>query len=70
VQDLTKRKSKLEFLTPLLERGKPMVVRVEAWGLTLRLKKERHTLEVTWAQIFNRAAISAAEKARAEKKSR
>jgi hypothetical protein len=64
---LLERKTKLRLETPYLIQGRPMVVHVEAWGLVLRLKGCSHRLEITWAQIHNRAAIIAADKQRAER---
>jgi hypothetical protein len=40
-----------------------MIVHVEPYGLRLRPKRSRHPFEITWAQIFNRAAAIAAEAA-------
>ena len=67
---LLKRKTKLRLETPYLIQGRPMVVHVEAWGLILRLKGCSYRLEITWAQIHNRAAIIAADKAREARKTR
>ena len=68
--DLTKRKTVIQFMTPLLVQGKNVMVKVEPWGLQLRLKKERHTLDISWSNIYVRAAILTADKAREAKKSR
>ena len=67
---LLERKTKLRLETPYLIQGRPMVVHVEAWGLILRLKGCSYRLEITWAQIHNRAAIIAADKQRAERQAR
>ena len=67
---LLERKTKLRLETPYLIQGRPMVVHVEAWGLVLRLKGCSHRVEITWAQIHNRAAIIAADKQRAERQAR
>jgi hypothetical protein len=53
--------------TPLLIGKRPLIVRVKPWGLKLREKGLRaESLSITWAQVWNRAAIIAAEKKRAE----
>ncbi len=52
--------------TPLLIGERPLVVLVEPWGLALRQKGCHQNLSITWAQVWNRAAIIAAEKKRAE----
>jgi len=67
---LLERKTKLTLETPLIIQGRPMVVHVEAWGLRLRGKGCSHNLEITWAQIHNRAAMIAADKAREARKAR
>jgi len=67
---LLERKTKLRLETPYIIQGRPMVVHVEAWGLILRLKGCSHRMEITWAQIHNRAAIIAADKQRAERQAR
>jgi hypothetical protein len=40
-----------------------MIAHVEPFGLRLRAKRSRHVYEITWGQIFNRAAAIAAEAA-------
>jgi hypothetical protein len=60
---ILKRKSKLILETPFLIGRRPMIVQVEPYGLRLRPKRSRYVLEITWAQIFNRAAAIAAEAA-------
>lgn len=67
---LLERKTKLMLETPYSIRKRPMVVHVEAWGLRLREKGCSHRLEITWAQIHNRAAWIAADKARETRKTR
>ena len=59
--NILRRKRKLILETPFLVGRRPMIVHVEPFGLRLRAKRSRHTLEITWAQIFNRAAAIAAE---------
>lgn len=41
-----------------------MIAHVEASGLRLREKGRRYTLEISWAQVYNRAAEIAAERSR------
>ena len=60
---ILKRKRKLILETPFLIGRRPMIARVESFGLRLRRKRSRHALEISWAQIFNRAAAVAAEAA-------
>lgn len=61
--NILKRKKRLIFETPFLIGHRPMIVRVEPFGLRLRPKRSRYALEISWAQIFNRAAAIAAEAA-------
>ncbi len=67
---LLERKTKLMLETPLIIQGRPMVAHVEPCGLKLRLKGCSHALEITWAQIHNRAAIIAGDKIREARKAR
>ena len=60
---ILKRKKKLIFETPFLIGRRPMIVQIEAHGLRVRPKRSRHAFEISWAQIFNRAAAIAAEAA-------
>ena len=62
---LIDRRRRLVFETPLLVGKRPLVVYVEPWGLGLRQKGYRQCLSITWAQVWNRAAIFAAEQKRA-----
>lgn len=64
--ELIKRKTRLILETPCLIRGRPVIAQVEASGLRLREKGRRFTLEISWAQIYNRAAEIAAERSRRE----
>ena len=67
---LIDRRRRLVFETPCLIGKRPLTVRVEPWGLRLREKGLRaESLSITWAQVWNRAAIIAAEKKRAESRS-
>ena len=52
--------------TSLLIGKRPLVVLVEPWGLGLRQKGCHWCLSITWAQVWNRAAIIAAEQKRGE----
>lgn len=67
---LIDRRRRLVFEAPLLIGKRPLVVIVESWGLGLRQKGYRRCLSITWAQIWNRAAIIAAEQRRAERSKR
>ncbi len=67
---LIDRQRRLVLETPLLVGKRPLVVRVEPWGLGLRQKGCRQNLTITWAQVWNRAAIIAAEQKRAERSKR
>jgi len=66
---LIDRRRRLVFETPCLIGKRPMVVIVEPWGLALRQKGCHQNLSITWAQVWNRAAIIAAEQKRAERRS-
>lgn len=67
---LSDRRRQLVFETPLLIGKRALVVLVEAWGLGLRPKGCRRNINITWAQVWNRAAIIAAEQKRAERSKR
>ncbi len=67
---LIDRQRRLVFETPLLVGKRPLVVHVKPWGLCLRPKGCRQDLTITWAQVWNRAAIIAAEQRRAERSKR
>jgi len=67
---LIDRRRRLVFETPLLVDKRPLVVLVEPWGLGLRQKGCHWCLSITWAQVWNRAAIIAAEQRRAERSQR
>lgn len=64
---LAHRRRLLVFETPYAIRGRALVVHVEGYGLKLREKGCRDHLEITWAQVYNRAAEIAAERARQER---
>jgi hypothetical protein len=59
---LVDRRRRLVLETPLLIGKRPLVVVVEPWGLALRQKGCHQNLSITWAQVWNRAAIIAAER--------
>ena len=67
---LIDRTRRLVFETPLLIGKRPLVVRVEPWGLGLRQKGSQWCRSITWAQVWNRAAIIAVELKRAERSKR
>jgi hypothetical protein len=70
VTKLVRRKRRLVLETPLRLRGRALIVQVDPAGLKLREKGCRDPLEITWAQVYNRAAEIAAERARQERRSR
>ncbi|MGH9396823.1 MAG: hypothetical protein ACRD18_08225 [Terriglobia bacterium] len=63
---LIDRRTRLVFETPLLIGKRPLIAVVEPWGLHLREKGRARSLPITWAQVWNRAAIIAAEQKHAE----
>ena len=65
---LIARRTRLVFETPLRIGKRPLIVAVEALGLRLREKGWRYDLAITWAQIWNRAAMIAAETKLREKR--
>ena len=68
---LIARRTRLVLETPLLIGKRPLIVAVEPWGLGLREKgQRRQSLPITWAQVWNRAAVIAAERKRAERHGR
>ena len=68
---LIARRTRLVLETPLLIGKRPLIVAVEPWGLSLREKgRRRQSLPITWAQVWNRAAVIAAERKRAERHGR
>ena len=66
---LIDRRRRLVFETPLFIGKRPLIVAVEAWGLRLREKGRSHHLAITCAQIWNRAAVIAADQGLAQKRS-
>ena len=48
----------------------PLVVKVEASGLQLREKGRRSKIDISWAQIYNRAAEIAADRLREARRQR
>ena len=64
---LMRRKRRLVLETPYVIRGRAVIVHVGVSGLTLREKGCRAGLEISWAQVYNRAAEIAAESARRER---
>ncbi|MGH9353578.1 MAG: hypothetical protein ACRD2G_15685, partial [Terriglobia bacterium] len=66
MQRLTDRRRRLVFETPFLIGKRPLIVTVEPWGLRLRERGlRRGRLPITWAQIWNRAAMISADAKRA-----
>jgi hypothetical protein len=59
-----KHKTSLILEMPYLVRGRLMIAQVEPYGLRLREKGRRFTLDISWAQIYNRAAEIAGERFR------
>jgi hypothetical protein len=69
--ELVRRKRRLVLQTPYRIRGRAVIVHVEAAGLRMREKGCRAgTLEITWAQIYNRAAEIAVERTRQQVRER
>ena len=65
---LIDRRTRLVFETPLLIGRRPLIVTIERWGLRLREKgRRRSDLPISWAQVWNRAAVIAADESRAER---
>ena len=67
MRELIRRKRRLVFETPFRVRGRPVIVDVQASGLGLREKGRRYQIEISWAQVYNRASEIAAERARQER---
>jgi len=67
VTQLMRRKRRLVLETPYVIRGRAVILHVGVSGLTLREKGCRAGLDISWAQIYNRAAEIAAEYARRER---
>lgn len=67
---LVRRKRLLVLETPYAIRGRALVVQVEGYGLKLREKGCRDHLEITWAQVYNRAAEIAADRTRQQRQGR
>ncbi len=66
MRKLIDRRTRLVFETPFLVGKRPLIAVVEPWGLRLREKGLRtQNVSITWAQVWNRAAIIAAEQGRA-----
>jgi hypothetical protein len=63
-------KRRLVVETPCVIRGRPLVVAVEASGLQLREKGRQSKIEISWAQIYNRAAEIAADRFREARRHR
>ena len=70
MRKLIQRKRRLILETPCVIRGRPLVAEVEASGVALREKGRRLKLNISWAQIHNRAAEIAAERAREARRHR
>jgi hypothetical protein len=70
VRKLIKRNRPLILETPCVIHGRPLVAEVEASGVALREKGRRTKLNISWAQIHNRAAEIAAERAREARRRR
>lgn len=70
MRKLIQRKRRLILETPCVIRGRPLVAEVEASGVALREKGRRTKLNISWAQIHNRAAEIAAERVREARRHR
>jgi hypothetical protein len=66
---LIDRQRRLVLETPLLIGKRPLVVVLEPWGLALRQKGCHQGFSITWAQVWNRAGVIAAEQRLAQKRS-
>lgn len=64
MRKLIQRKRPFTVETPCVIRGRLLVVDVEASGLQLREKGRRSKIDISWAQIYNRAAAIAADRLR------
>ena len=64
MKKLIQRKRRLVVETPCVMRGRPLIVNIEASGLQLREKGRRSKLDISWAQVYNRAAEIAADRSR------
>jgi hypothetical protein len=62
-EELIRRKRRLVLETPFRVRGRPVIVdtQQQASGLRLREKGRRWFFQITWGQVYNRAAEIAAE---------
>ena len=59
---LIDRRTRLVFETPFLIGKRPLIAAIEPWGLRLREKGRRGSdLPITWAQVWNRVAMMAAQ---------
>lgn len=67
---ILKRKTKLTLETPFNIRRRPMIAHVEAWGLRLREKGCRTVVNISWAQIYNRACQYEADARRAARRAK
>jgi hypothetical protein len=68
--NLNRRKRRLVLETPFSIRGRPIIAHIEAYGLRLREKGRRFSVEISWAQIFNRATEIAAQRNREQRRKR
>ena len=68
--ELVRRKRRLVLETPYRVRGRALIVNVEAAGLKLREKGCQGEFRISWAQVYNRAAEIAVERARLERQRR
>lgn len=69
MQRLINRQKRLRFETPFCIGKRPMIVSVEPWGLCLREKGRRAgSLAISWAQVWNRAAVIAADERSARRR--
>ena len=67
---IVERKTRLVIESPETISGRAIVLQAEPWGFAVRLKGLRTPLPITWAQIYNRAAVIEAETKRAAKRAR
>jgi hypothetical protein len=70
VRKQIQRKRRLIVETPCVIRGRPLVVDVEASGLHLRENCRPSKIDMSWAQIYNRAAEISADRLREARRQR
>lgn len=67
---IAQRKTRLRFETSGTVRGRGVIIEADAYLARVRLKGMRTAYEISWEGIYWQAAKVAAEKRRAERKTR